>query len=117
MAIRADRLPGGLDQLGGPVYAFYGVTPAHELAGISACSAAGIEQRRARKDATLVEPVCDRGAVLTNRTVDQQIERPRVLAVERATDWLGLAPASYNNAGGNARGRCPLRSAQPCVVY
>ena len=89
MAVTADGLPGGLDQFGRSVYAFNGIASAHEFASISACSTAGIKKRCARKDAPLTEPGSDRGALLTDRTVDQQIERPRVLTVKRATRLLG----------------------------
>ena len=85
----ADGLPGHLDQFGRAVYAFKGVTSAREFASISACSTAGIKKRCPRKDAPLTEPGGDRGARLTDRTVDQQIERPRVFTVKRATGVLG----------------------------
>ena len=78
----ANGLPGGLDQFGRPVDAFNGITSARELAGISACSTAGIKKRCARTDAPLTEPGGDRGVLLTDRRVDQQIERPRVLTVK-----------------------------------
>ena len=84
----ADGLPGGLDQFG-PVYAFNGITSAREFVSISACSTAGIKKRCARKDAPLTEPSGDRGTLLTDRTVNQQIERPRVLTVKRAPGLLG----------------------------
>src|SRR5678816_1301225 len=89
MAVTSGGLPGGLDQFGRPVYAFNGITSAREFARISACSTAGIKKRCARKDAPLTEPGSDRGALLTDRTVDQQIECPRVLTVKRATGLLG----------------------------
>src|SRR4029078_612976 len=82
MAVTADGLPGGLDQLGRLVHAFDGISAARAFAGVSSCPTAGIEQRRARKDAPLNQPGCDRCALLTDRTIDQQIERPRVLAVK-----------------------------------
>ena len=41
------------------------------------------------EDAPLTEPGSDRGALLTDRTVDQQIECPRVRTVKRATGLLG----------------------------
>ena len=81
----AGGLPGGLDQFGRPVYAFNGITSARQFASISACSTAGIKKRCARKDATLTKPGGDRGALLTDRTVAQQIERPRVLTATIAT--------------------------------
>src|SRR5262245_31214301 len=89
MAKTADGLTGGFDEFGRPVHAFNGITSARELAGISACSTAGIENGCARKDAPLTQPGGDRGAILTDGTVDQQIEGPRVLTVKRATGSLG----------------------------
>jgi hypothetical protein len=87
--VTADGLPGGLDQFGRPVYAFHDITPAREFSSISACSTAGIKKRGARKDAPLTEPSGDRGALLTDRTIDQQIECPRVLTVKGAAELLG----------------------------
>jgi len=85
----ADGLPGGLDQCGRPVYAFNGITSAREFASISARSTAGIKKCCAWKDAPFTEPGGDRGALVTDRTVDQEIERPRILTVKRATGLLG----------------------------
>jgi hypothetical protein len=82
MAVTAGGLPGGLDQLGRLVHAFDGIPAAREFGGISACPTAGIEQRRARTDAPLNQPGHDGSTPLSDRTVDQQIERPRVLAVK-----------------------------------
>src|SRR3954452_8039962 len=48
-----------------------------------------IKKRCARKDAPLTETGGDRGALLTDGTVDQQIERPRVLTAKRASGLLG----------------------------
>jgi catechol 2,3-dioxygenase-like lactoylglutathione lyase family enzyme len=83
IAVTADGLPGSLDQLGRLVYAFHGITSAREFAGVSARPTAGIEKRCAGKDAPLDEPGRDRCALLTDGTIDQQIEGPRVLTVKR----------------------------------
>jgi hypothetical protein len=84
----SEGLPGGPDQFGRPVDAFDGITSAREFAGISACSTAAIEKHCARKDTPLTQPGDDRGALLTDRTVDQEIERPRV-TVKRTAGLLG----------------------------
>ena len=108
----ADGLSGGLDQFGRPVDAFNGITSAREFASISACSTAGIKQRCARKDAPLTEPGSDRGALLTDRTVDQQIERPRVLTVKGATRFARpWKPAKLYN---DDVGQTTLRKSAGC---
>src|SRR5262249_61390394 len=89
MAVTVDGLPGGLNQFGRPVHAFDGITSAREFAGVSACSTAGIEKGCAWKNAPLNQPGGDRVALLTNRAVDQQIERPCVLTVKRTAGLLG----------------------------
>ena len=85
----ANGLPGGLDQLGRLVHAFDGIPVAREFVGISACPTTGIEQRRAWRDPSLDQPGRDRCALLTDRTIDQQIERPCVLSVEGTAGVLG----------------------------
>src|SRR5918993_573315 len=89
MLVTVDGPPGGLDQIARPVDAFNGIPTPREFASISARSTAGIEKHCAGKDAPLAEPGGDRGALLTDRAVDQQVERPRVLAVKGATRLLG----------------------------
>src|SRR5262245_31266536 len=101
MAVTAGGLPGGLDQLGRQVYALDRITSAREFAGISACSTAGIEQSRARKDAPVNQPRHDRSALLSDGTVNQQIKRPRVLAVKRTAGLRchGSRARMYNSDG------------------
>ena len=85
----ADRLTGGLDQFGRLVDAFNDITSARKFASISTCSTARIKKRCARKDTPITEPGGDGGALLTDRPVDQQVERPGVLTVKRTTGLLG----------------------------
>src|SRR5262245_56569419 len=101
MAVTAGGLPGGLDQLGRQVYALDGITSAGEFAGISAGSTAGIEQSRARKDGPINQPGHDRCAHLSDGTVNQQIKRPRVLAVKRTAGLRchGSPAKIYNRDG------------------
>jgi len=60
-----------------------------EFARITACFTAGIKKRCDRKDTSLTEPGSDRRALLTDRTVDQQIKWPRELTVKKATRLPG----------------------------
>src|SRR5688572_17933390 len=51
-------------------------------------AAAGIEDPRTRQDAALHEPVRDHRALFPNGTIDEKVERPRILGIERTTCGL-----------------------------
>ena len=60
-----------------------------ELDGVAPGCTAGIEQWRPGKDAAVDEPGGDDRTFLAHRPVDEQVERPGVLSVERPTGGPG----------------------------
>ena len=61
------------------------VAPPRELERVPPRSAAGVKDLRARQDAAIDQPRGNHGAFFSNRPIDEKVERPRVLGVERTT--------------------------------
>jgi len=80
---------GDVDEFWRPIDSFYDVTSATELDRVPSRSAAGVEESCARDDAACNQPGRYGRAFLGDRTVDQQVERPRELTVKRATGSFG----------------------------
>jgi hypothetical protein len=57
-----------------------------QLCRMTACPASRIEEFGAREDAPLDQPGNHCRALFTDRTINQQVEGPRVLGIERAAD-------------------------------
>jgi hypothetical protein len=64
------------------------VATACQFTGVSARPAAGIEDRRSWQNLPVHKPGGHHGAFFLDRPVNEQIERPRVLSVERARKGL-----------------------------
>lgn len=64
------------------------VPSTRELDRVPTCPAAAIKDLRARPDAAVDQPPGDHGAFLANGSIDEEVERPGVLCVERATHDL-----------------------------
>jgi len=79
---------GDVDEFRRTVNSLYDVTPATELDRIPSRSTAGVDESCARDDATCDQPVRYGRAFLGDRTIDQQVESPRVLTIKRATGLL-----------------------------
>jgi hypothetical protein len=101
-----ESASGNIDQLRRRVDAVDNVASACQLDRISARSATRIEKAGARKDAAFDQPGRHRRAFLADRTIDQEIERPRVLGIERSTGILGHLDEDHGSSrchGGRVR--------------
>ena len=76
------------DQLLRHIDSMYQVPTACQLNGMAACAASGIEQLAARQNTTLDHPSNHRRTLFAEWAIDQQVERPRVLRVERSSKTL-----------------------------
>lgn len=61
------------------------VAPSRELDRVPTGTAAGIKDLRAWQDPAIDQPGSDHSAFFTNRPIDKEVERPRVLGVEGTT--------------------------------
>jgi hypothetical protein len=71
------------------------VAPSRELDRVPACAAASIKNLRTRQGPAIDQPLSNHGALFTNRPVDQEVERPRVLGVEGTTRDLVHTDAEF----------------------
>jgi hypothetical protein len=84
----AGRPLGHLYELRREVHTTDDVAAACKLARVSSRPAAGIEELRSRQNVPADKPGRDPPAFLFDRPVDEQIERPGVFSIERATKDL-----------------------------
>lgn len=84
----SERMRGDVDELRGEVDATNGVAAPRKFERVPTGPTASIEDLRARQDAAVDQPRGDHSTFLTNGSIDEEVERPCVFGVERATPDL-----------------------------